>query len=182
MTAGQSTPSLDGASAKFFLGGDSPYANAIWWKQLGGNFALKNLVYDMYFYMKDPTASQALEFDVNQSGNGKKWIFGTQCDFKDHKDWDVWDTKNAAWIKTGIPCVTPQAYTWNHLTLEFQRTADGMAKFIAITLNGKKSYVNKSYYPKDSRVSELNVAFQMDGNKYQTDYSVWVDKVKLSGW
>jgi hypothetical protein len=31
-------------------------------------------------------------------------------------------------------------------------------------------------------VKELNVAFQMDGNKYMTDYSVWLDKVSLTAW
>lgn len=182
MTQKQSSPSMDGSSTQFFLGGTAPYAAALWWKQLGANINLKNFVYDLYFYVKDPTASQALEFDMNQSGGGKKWIFGTQCDYKDHKDWDVWDTKNGAWIKTGIPCTPPQAYTWNHLVFEFQRTSDGLAKFISVTLNGKKSYFNRTYSPKAASASELNVAFQMDGNGSMTDYSVWLDKVKMSAW
>ena len=182
MTANQSSPSLDGKSAVFFLGGTNPYASALWWKQLGGNSALHNLVYDLYFYVKNPSASQALEFDVNQSQNGQKFIFGTQCDYKDHKDWDVWDTKNGAWIKTGIPCTPPQAYTWNHLVLEFQRTSGGKALFVAVTLNGKKSYINRSYYPKAANAYELNTAFQMDGNSTAVDYSVWLDKVRLIGW
>lgn len=178
----QSSPSMDGASAQFFLGGSTPYSAALWWKQLGGNSAASNFVYDLYFYVKNPSASQALEFDVNQSQNSKKWIFGTQCDYKDHKDWDVWDTKNGAWIKTGIPCSPPAAYTWNHLVLEFQRTSGGMAKFIAVTLNGKKSYINKSFYPKAANAYELNAAFQMDGNGSMTDYDVYLDKVKLIVW
>ncbi len=182
MTENQSSPSLDGKSAVFFLGGTNPYASALWWKQLGGNSALHNFVYDLYFYMKNPSASQALEFDVNQSQNGQKFIFGTQCDYKDHKDWDVWDTKNGAWIKTGIPCSPPQAYTWNHLVLEFQRTSGGKAAFVAVTLNGKKSYINRSYYPKSANAYELNAAFQMDGNGSAVDYSVWLDKVRLIGW
>jgi hypothetical protein len=28
----------------------------------------------------------------------------------------------------------------------------------------------------------LTPAFQMNGNKYLTDYSVWLDNVKLSIW
>lgn len=182
MTQGQSTPSMDGKSTEFHLGGSSPYSAALWWKQLGANMNLSNFVYDLYFYVRNPSASQALEFDMNQSGGGKKWIFGTQCDYKDHKDWDVWDTKNHAWIKTGIPCTAPAAYSWNHLVLEFQRTSNGMAKFIAVTLNGKKSYFNRTYYPQSSGAQELNVAFQMDGNGSGTNYSVWLDKVNMSAW
>lgn len=182
MQQGISSPSLDGKSVQFNVGGSSPYGAALWWKQLGGNSSVSNFVYDVYFYLKNPSASQALEFDLNQSQNGKKWIFGTQCDYKDHKDWDVWDSYNHAWIKTGIPCTAPQAYTWNHLVLEFQRTSDGKAKFIAVTLNGTKSYINKTFSPQGSSAYELNVAFQMDMNGSATDYSTWLDKVKLSAW
>ncbi|MGE5113049.1 MAG: hypothetical protein ACM3JB_19460 [Acidobacteriaceae bacterium] len=182
MSINQSSPSLDGKSAVFFLGGTSPYSAALWWRQLGGNSAVRNFVYDLYFYLKNPSASQALEFDVNQSLNGQKFIFGTQCDYKDHKDWDVWDTANRVWVKTGIPCTPPQAYAWNHLVLEFQRTTSGKALFIAVTLNGKKSYINRSYYPKSASSYELNAAFQMDGNSTMTDYSTWVDKMQLIAW
>ena len=182
MSINQSSPSLDGKSATFFLGGSTPYSAALWWKQLGGNSSVRNFVYDLYFYLKNPSASQALEFDVNQSLNGKKFIFGTQCDYKDHKDWDVWDTADHVWVKTGIPCSPPQAYTWNHLVLEFQRTTGGKAMFIAVTLNGKKSYINRSYYPQGSSAYELNTAFQMDGNSTMTDYSTWIDKMRLIAW
>jgi len=182
MAINQSSPSLDGKSATFFLGGSNPYSSALWWKQLGANSSVSNFVYDLYFYLKNPSASQALEFDVNQSLNGKKFIFGTQCDYKDHKDWDVWDTADGVWVKTGIPCSPPQAYTWNHLVLEFQRTTGGKALFIAVTLNGKKSYINRSYYPRSVSASELNTAFQMDGNGTMTDYSTWIDKMRLIAW
>jgi hypothetical protein len=182
MSINQSSPSLDGRSAVFFLGGSTPYSDALWWKQLGGNSSVRNFVYELYFYVKNPSASQALEFDVNQSLNGKKFIFGTQCDYKNHKDWDVWDTANGVWVKTGIACTPPQAYTWNHLVLEFQRTTGGKAMFLAVTLNGKKSYINSSYYPKSSNAYELNTAFQMDGNSTMTDYSTWVDKMRLIAW
>jgi hypothetical protein len=182
MAINQGSPSLDGRSATFFLGGSTPYSNALWWKQLGGNSSVRNFVYDLYFYLKNPSASQALEFDVNQSVNGKKFIFGTQCDYKDHKDWDVWDTANHYWVTTGIPCTPPQAYTWNHLVLEFQRTTGGKVMFLAVTLNGKKSYINRSYYPQNSSGSELNTAFQMDGNSTMTAYQAWIDKMTLIAW
>ncbi len=182
MTKGQSSPSMDGASTKYWIGGSSPYGAALWWKQLGADDSKKNFVYDMYFYMTNPSAAQALEFDMNQAVGGLRYIFGTQCDYKDHKTWDVFDGVARKWVSTGIACTPPSAYVWHHLVLEFQRTSGNMAKFISVTLDGKKSYFNKSFAPHTSSVRELNVAFQMDGNKYMTDYSVWVDKMKMSTW
>jgi hypothetical protein len=182
MTSGVSSPSMDGASTKYWIGGSSPYGAALWWKQLGADDSKHNFVYDLYFYMTDPKSSQALEFDMNQAVGGKRYIFGTQCDYKDHKTWDVFDGVARKWVSTGIACTPPSAYTWHHLVLEFQRTSGNMAKFIAVTLDGKKSYFNKSFAPHSSSVRELNVAFQMDGNGSMTDYSVWVDKMKMSTW
>jgi hypothetical protein len=181
LTQNISSPSMDGKSAQFYLKPSQPYANALWWKQLGANSAVSNFQYDLYFYLKSPSAAQALEFDLNQSLNGKKYIFGTQCDIKDHHDWDVYDAANHKWVQTGVACSAPTAYTWNHLTLEFQRT-NGQVKFVAVTLNGKKSYFNKSYYPASSSASELNVAVQLDGNGTSTAYDEWADKINLSAW
>ena len=176
-----SSPSMTGSSSKFSIGGSTPYANALWWKQLGGNSSAHNFKYDLYFYLKNPTAAQALEFDVNQSVGGHKYIFGTECNIKGSHTWRVWSAATS-WVSTGIPCGMPSAYKWHHLTWNFQRTSTGKVKFVSVTLDGKTSYVNRTYSPKSSGVSELNVAFQMDGNKDMTDYQVWLDKVTLTAW
>jgi hypothetical protein len=181
MTQSISSPSLDGKSVKFFLGGTDPYSNALWWKQLGANASAANFVYDLYFYMKNPGAAQALEFDVNQSRYGKKFIFGTECSFKRHV-WDIYDPYNRHWVHTSVPCAMPKAYKWHHLVLEFHRTSGGKLKFVSVTMNGTKSYFNKYYSPRSSSAKEINVAFQMDGDKNQTDYTVWLDKIKLKYW
>lgn len=175
------SPALDGKAAQFNMAGNAPFPSALWWKQLGPNPGASNFVYDLYFYVKNSGAVQGLEFDVNQSLNGQKYILGTQCDVLYHHDWDVWDTANNRWVQTGIACSAPAAYTWNHLTLEFQRVG-GQAKFTAVTLNGKKSYINKAFWPKAVNAQELNVAFQMDGNSSNTPYSTWLDKVNLTVW
>lgn len=176
-----SNPSMDGKSTEFFLGGTTPYAAALWWKQLGARDSVKHFVYDLWFYMKDPGASQALEFDVNQTVNGQMYIFGTECNLRGSRTWRVWDYYKR-WVDTGISCTTPTAYKWHHLIWEFERTSGGKTRFISVTLNGKKSYVNHYHNPKPKSVRELNVAFQMDGNSTMTDYKVWLDKVKLSVW
>jgi hypothetical protein len=182
MTQNQSTPSMDGKSVKFSVSGSSAYGAALWWKQLGADATKRNFVYDLYFYMTAPQYSQALEFDMNQAVGGLRYIFGTQCDIKDHKDWDVFDGVARHWVRTGIPCVAPSAYTWHHVVFEFQRTTGNQAKFISVTLDGKKSYFNKSFAPHNSSVNELNVAFQMDQDGKANDYTTWVDKMKMSAW
>src|SRR5258705_10005248 len=48
------SPSLDGRSAQFWLGGSTPYSNALWWYKVLYDSAANNnahhFVYDFYFY------------------------------------------------------------------------------------------------------------------------------------
>lgn len=182
MTQGRVDPSMDGSSAEFWIGGNTPYADALWWKQLGGNNAVHNFVYDLYFYLKAPQYAQALEFDVNQSVGGKKYIMGVQCDIRNDRQWEVWDGLAKTWRGTGVACTVPAAYTWNHLIEEFKRDDNGNVTFVAITLNGQKHYINRTYGSIASGVSEINTAFQMDGDYAQHAFSTWLDKVTLSYW
>ncbi|MFZ0705299.1 MAG: hypothetical protein WAM71_06825 [Candidatus Korobacteraceae bacterium] len=175
------TPSMTGKASEYWIGPKAPYSGALWWKQLGANSKASHFVYDLYFYVKNPSAPQALEFDMNQSVNNRKFIFGTQCDIKGHKDWDVWDTAHSTWVKTGIACSAPPAYTWNHLVLEFARSGS-QATFVSVTLNGKKSYINKTFNTFGVNASELNTAVQLDGNGSDNAYSMWVDKMQVTAW
>jgi hypothetical protein len=174
------SPSLDGSSANFWLGGSTPYSNALWWKQLGANSGVSHFQYDVWFYLKNSAAPQALEFDVNQTINGYQYVFGTQCNVKGDHTWDVWDYYKH-WVSTGVPCSAPAAYTWHHLTWQFER-ASGKMHFISVTLDGSTHYVNQYHSPKPKSTNELNVAFQMDGNGSMTNYNVWLDKVSLKAW
>ncbi|HEV2987010.1 MAG TPA: Ig-like domain-containing protein [Candidatus Angelobacter sp.] len=178
---GVSSPSLSGASMQFSIGGSTPYSDALWWKQLGGNNGITHFQYDVDFYLTNPGAAQALEFDVNQSNGVYKFIFGTQCDIRGAGAWDVWDTAGHAWVNTGIPCSAPSAYQWHHLTWELFRD-DSQTHFVALTLDGVKHYVNMAFWVQPSSVSEINVAFQMDGDYAQHAYDVWLDNVTLSYW
>lgn len=182
MTQFVTSPSMDGQSAHFWIGGSTPYSDALWWKQLGAQSGATHFIYDVYFYYKNANAPQALEFDVNQSVGGIKYIFGTQCDIKGSHQWDVWDGADKRWTPTGIACPAPPTYTWNHLTLEFYRSAVNQGTFVSVTLNGVKSYINRTYKQIPSGASELNIAFQMDGNGSQQAYDVWLDKASLRYW
>ena len=174
-----SSPSLDGHAAHFWVGGSTPYSNAYWWKSLGGSSST-NFVYDVYFYAKNPGASQALEFDMNQMIGGKWYIFGTECVVAGSPHWNVYDPYHATWVSTSIGCSVP-AYKWNHLTVEFQRV-NGKTGFVSVTLNGVKHYFNRAYAPRGSSSYSSTVAFQMDENRNATDYDVWVDKLNVTRW
>ena len=174
-----STPSMTGSSRQFHIASSHAYADALWWKQLGAS-AATHLVYDLYFYIKTPQYSQALEFDSNQANGSHRWIFGTECNIAAGR-WDVWANASGKWTSTGIPCKAPTAYKWHHLTWEFQRVGN-YVKYIALTLDGVKHYVNRSYPARTSGSKELNVAFQEDMRSNHVAYSTWLDKVSLKYW
>lgn len=191
LTQAISSPAMDGSAAQFSLTPSTSYQTALWWNELGGHDTATHLVYDLYFYMTDPTAAQALEFDVNQTrvADSTKYIFGTECDIRGTHTWRYYDNAGKKWVSSGVTCSTPVGYKWNHLTLEFQRvpatsSTPPMLQWVAVTLNGAKSYLNGSSqsHPGTGSYSHLNVAFQMDANKAATPYSVWLDKVKLTYW
>jgi hypothetical protein len=181
MVENQASPSLDGASAKFSISGPTPYADALWWKQLGAVDSATNLKYDLDFYITNPAAAQALEFDNNQSNGVHKFIYGTQCNIKSGGVWDVWGNAAGNWISTGIACSAPTAFKWHHLTWEFQRNSTNVI-FVGFTYDGVTHYVNRSYPARSSTVHELNVAFQMDGDYAMHAYSTWLDRITLTYW
>jgi len=191
ITQAISSPAMDGSAAKFTLTPSTSYQTALWWNEVGGHDTATHLVYDLYFYMTNPTAAQALEFDVNQTrvADATKYIFGTECDIRGTHTWRYYDNVGKKWVSTGVTCSTPIGYQLNHLTIEFQRvaatsTTPAKLKWVAVTLNGLKIYLNGTSVsrPGTGSYSHLNAAFQMDANRAATAYSVWLDKVKLTYW
>jgi len=179
---GVASPSLNGKSMQFNISGNTPYSDVIWWKELTPSDGATHFQYDLDFYLTTPQYSEALEFDVNQTSGGNRFVFGTQCGVIYDHQWDVWDTAGGHWRPTGVPCAVPAAYKWHHLTWEFYRDANYI-HFVAVTLDGVKSYVNATYSSKPwSGGSEINVAFQMDGDSAMHAYSVWLNNVTLRYW
>jgi len=181
MTQLIAAPSLSGGASKQHISGSTPYSNVLWWKQLGANNAVTHFVYDVYFYVKTPSYAQALEFDVNQSNGVHKFIFGTECNIKAGQVWDVYDPAGHAWKSTGIHCGVPTAFAWHHLTWELYRDST-QVHYVSLTLDGVKHLVNISYNARSSTTKEINVAFQMDGDKSMHTYDAWLDQVSLKYW
>ncbi len=177
----QASPSMDGKSMKFSITPTGAYQNALWHIGLGATSA-RHFLYDVYFYITNPSVSMALEWDLNQYTGGKSYIFGVQCNVQSSHTWDVWDPYNKHWNSTGISCPVFTAYKWNHVTEEFERTTDNRLHFVSITYNGTKYYVNKYFSPGSTSWSGMGVDFQMDSNKNGTGYSTWLDKINVTSW
>jgi hypothetical protein len=197
MKQNQATPSLDGNSTQFFLGGTTPYANALWSHHVITDStktrASKHFVYDIYMYYTNPTAAQGLEFNVSQFFDDKAYVYGMQCNIRSGSGphWDISTVKdltqsptlgNMKWQNTGVSCPAPPAYTWNHITMEVERTSDNKVHYISISINGQKSYLNL-YAPlriAPSGWMGVNVHYQMNGDYKQDDYSTWIDKFSVT--
>ena len=126
------SPSMDDLSAQFSMNapGDVAnktygYSNYLYFNPIAGGNSVSNVVYDIYFYIDNPDAPQALEFDVNQgytdttgSGDPLRYTWGSECNFKGETPgmWDIWDDANSVWRESSVPCNPFPAATWNHIT------------------------------------------------------------------
>jgi hypothetical protein len=179
MIPNQSSPSLSGSSAKFTMGGPQRYSNELYYKSLGGGRNVSHFIYDLSFYIDNPDVVQALEFDLNQTFDNKRWVFGTECNFRSDGKWDVWDGING-WTATAVPCTPFPANTWIHLVWTFERIGD-QVHYISVQINGQTFNLNmfqnrEKYWP----MEDINAAFQMDGDFQQDPFNVWLDNVTLT--
>ncbi len=183
LTQDQSSPSLDGSSARFsLLGGTKPYSNELYWSPFGGGNSVSHFIYDFYFYVNVGDAPQSLEFDVNQTFGGTRWTFGTQCDFNQTGRWDIWDDYNNLWRPTSVPCVHFPSKTWIHVVWNFERVGN-QVHYISLTVDDN-NYTVDTYYTAQPNwyEEEIDTAFQMDGNYKEEPYNVWLDKVTLNAY
>ena len=194
MSQNQSNPSLSGKSTVFWVGGSTPYSDALWNNHLIGEGSsqgmddgdqsivpsIQNFTYDVDFYGDSLGLSQALEFDINQFFGNMGFIFGHECRVAAGNQWDVWDNSKGKWTPTGVPCY-PKSGDWNHLTLKVQRTSDNHETYQSITLNGQTSTLNWTFENGSSPGwYGVTVNFQMDGNFKQDQYKVYLDNLTLT--
>jgi len=187
MTQSQSSPAMDGNSTKFSIGPSSPdcpgYCNMLYFNPVAGGNNVSHFTYDLYFYIDNPTAPQALEFDINQTFGGNRWVWGSECNFKGDGVWDIWnDAPATGWEPTTIPCTPFPANTWIHLVWQVERVAN-QVHYISLTV-GDQTYNVDTYYPYQQSwtLEEIDNAFQMDLDQPGTPYNVWLDQVTLTAY
>ena len=186
LTQNISSPAMDGKSAQFSMGGPwqnctSPpaYCNILYFNPVAGGDNVSHFTYDLYFYVDNPNAPQALEFDLNQTFGGNRWVWGSECNFRDTGKWDIWDDVNG-WTPTIYDCKPFPANTWIHLVWKVERVGN-QVHYISLTV-GDQTYNVDTYFDNqpDWTLEEIDVAFQMDGNFEEQPYNVWLDKVNLT--
>jgi hypothetical protein len=191
MTQNQTSPAMDGNSTKFSIASSSPdcpgYCNMLYFNPVAGGNNVSHFIYDLYFYIDNPNAPQALEFDTNQTYGGQRWVWGSECNFNGDGVWDIWnDAPDTGWEPTTIPCQHSdfQANTWNHLTWDVQQDPNtGGVLYNTLTINGTVHQVNTTYPNQmDWTVEEIDTAFQMDLDKNGDPYNVWLDEVNLTAY
>ncbi len=180
MTENQSSPAMDGKSAKFSMAGPA-YSNMLYFNPIAGGDNVSHFIYDLYFYIDNPAASQALEFDINQTFGGQRWVWGSECNFNDSKKWDIWDDVNG-WKPTQFDCKPFPANQWIHLVWNVERVGN-QVHYISLTIGDQVLNVD-TYYPNqpDWTLEEIDVAFQMDLDALGTPYNVWLDQVQLTAY
>lgn len=183
MAQGVASPSLSGDSSIFqLLSGSQPYSGALWFNYVGNLDSPTHFVYDLYFYVDNPSVSQGLEFTVSQSSTGSRYNFSTQCELAGQNVWRVWNPAVHGWAASSVTCTPPAPNTWNHLTWEFERDSDGNVIFDAVTLNGNRELVNLTMTSLADTQTGVSVSFQSDADSSATPYSVWLDKINLTYW
>jgi hypothetical protein len=195
MTQNVESPSMSGEATSFYVGGTTDYGDALFNNHLIGAFSSQgmpdsnhdevntyhNFTYDVYFYGDDLSASQALEFDINQFFDSMGFIFGHECEIAGGNEWKIWDNAGNKWVSTGIACY-PNENAWNHLTIEVERTTGNQLVYQSITLNGVTNTLNWTYdhgsCPSDWWGVTIN--YQMDGNYKQSPYTVYLDDLTFT--
>lgn len=190
MTENQSSPAMDGKSAKFNMGGawsscpvPPGYCNILYFNPVAGGDNVSHFIYDLYFYVDNPSAPQALEFDINQTFGGNRWVWGSECNFNGSGKWDIWDDING-WTPTQFPCKRSDfpANTWIHLIWDVQRDGN-QVQYNTLTVGSNVYPVNTTFQNQpDWTLEEIDVAFQMDGDSQMDPYNVWLDEVKLTAY
>lgn len=164
--------------------GPNPYANELYFNALAGGNNVSHFSYDLYLYIDNPDAPQALEFDVNQTFSGYRWTWGSECNFKGETPpfWDIWDDANHVWRETSVPGNPFPANTWIHLIWTLERVGN-QVHYISLEV-GNQTYNVDTYYTNqaDWTVEEIDTAFQMDLAQPPQPYNGWLDQVNLTAY
>lgn len=119
LTVGVSSPSLDGASAKFTivapaLSKQGLTTNVLWPWKAGANNNWTTFVGTYHIYLPEVANIAALEFDLFQFNNGQRYMYGSECD--QGGSWRIWNQLTGSWVGSGFSCNLFTADSWHTVT------------------------------------------------------------------
>jgi hypothetical protein len=195
-TPGIQSPSLSGNATKYSTSGTVPYAVVLWVDPVIGTYSteglpdpdhtlvpsLHNFTYDTDIYITNWSVTSVLEFDVSMYMNGVGMFFGTQCNHLNGGEWDVLNNVTQHWSATPTECTMVNG--WNHLTLQFQRLANNDLVYKSIAVNGVTANINQTFAPFSvpSDWYGITVNYQMDGDRFQSANTTYLDNLSLTYW
>jgi len=183
MSRGITSPTLDGSSTKFAIGGSYAYKNAYWYIGHSGSPStpLKYLKYefDLYVPKASATAPQAIEFECQQKAAGYVYNFAWQADYPAHQ-WRIFNYTAKRWEATKVAFNGFTPDKWHHIIAEYH-TEGAKVVHDALTIDGVRYAIGIRHDAKPTTTGHyLTNGFQLDLNKYATDYKVYVDRMKVT--
>lgn len=193
----ESAISQSGDATQFNAGGKEGYADVLWSYPFIGDGArnglgdhdhklmptLHNFTMDESVFVTNLPVTQSVELDINMFMGGVGMEWGTQCNHLGDGMWDIWDNVNAHWTATNAPCQLNQN-AWNHVVIQVQRQDNNDLLYQSITVNGKVYQINRTMAPFQvpHQWWGMNVNFQMDGDKYSSWNTAYLDNLNVTYW
>lgn len=190
----QTTPSLDGSSREFQVGGPQ-WTAALFYHSVqsysGQYNSATHFLWDFYVYVDDASMQNVwdLEFDLYQAIGGYEYMIGTHCLFRGNQTgdyWYGWDQATNQWIATSAPCSRAlfASNQWHHIQWMLERIPNSTSyKYDTLVVDGVPYSINMVQNAAPSSWNDvLGVQWQIDTNSNGGPAHEWIDKVKLTIW
>jgi hypothetical protein len=199
------SPSRDSGSIRLDTSG-GPWADGLFFYNTGAHNSMTNFVWDFYFQLSSSTTNDAaaIEFDLFQSINGTRWMFGTQCNYSTG-NWQAWNDVSQQWVDaipntatdgspsgTAISCSKFSTGTWHHAQFFFQRGHFGTSQmepnmrilYGNVTIDGVTTQWNITAPSKSTTWSDsMGIQQQLDINSASSvTISEWADLDNIVAW
>ncbi len=189
----QTSPSEDGDSREFYVGGPA-WTAALFWNKLnttsGQYNTMTHFVWDFWVYVDSASLNNVwdFEFDLYQSIGGYEYMIGSHCLVGSSGGyWYGWSQANDQWVKiANAPCPktmwTPN--TWHHIVWTLERIpGTHNYKYDTLQMDSTVYTVNMTQTAAYIGWSDvLGVQWQVDTNSNGGDVHWWIDNAKVSMW
>ena len=179
----QTKPSRDGSSKQFYVSSSHKFSDVLFWKKVGAHNTATHFTWDFWVYLdNDSLKAQSLEYDIFQFTGGRKYMFGTECEYNTGH-WAIWNAKAGGWVPTALPCKRFTPSVWHHIVWQVHRTSDQKMHYDSLILDGVTHVLNlaEPSGPLPSGwLDDLGVQWQLDTPSSPLTFNEWVDSVKLT--